>query len=426
MALPVFPVSFSSRKLIYALDVPTFQRDFAGLKTLDHGTGPAITFTRNSNATYFDATGTLQTAGSNVPRFDHDPVTGESRGLLIEEARTNNLANSQMSGAVAGSPGTTPTGWGIITTSNGLSRQSIATGTINGFQYIDVRVTGTATATFGFRLDPQATSAGYSASSGQAWTSSCYFALIAGSAPTNFELSITERDSSNVALASTSIAFSSVGSSLDRHILTRMLSDAGTAKVTTDIRANVANGEVVDFTLRIAAPQLERGAFATSYIPTTTAAATRALDNARVTPISSFYNQEEGTLFHETSVYAETPTPTVFQIDDGSQQNRIFIGARVSATSTVAITITLGSAQFGRDENLITGTHKVCSAFKNANFAVSTNGATVATANSGTMPSELTHARIGSNISALNTCHIRKIAYWPKRLSNTLLEQITT
>ena len=32
---------------------------------------------------------------SGAPRFDHDPVTGESLGLLIEEARTNLLLNSE-------------------------------------------------------------------------------------------------------------------------------------------------------------------------------------------------------------------------------------------------------------------------------------------------------------------------------------------
>ena len=31
----------------------------------------------------------LQTAAVNQPRFDHNPVTEESLGLLIEESRTN-------------------------------------------------------------------------------------------------------------------------------------------------------------------------------------------------------------------------------------------------------------------------------------------------------------------------------------------------
>jgi hypothetical protein len=37
----------------------------------------------------------LQTAASGEARFDHDPVTGESKGLLIEEARTNLFEESE-------------------------------------------------------------------------------------------------------------------------------------------------------------------------------------------------------------------------------------------------------------------------------------------------------------------------------------------
>ena len=48
-----------------------------------------ITFTRASTATYFDVTGTLQTATANTPRWDYDLVTHALRGLLMEDARTN-------------------------------------------------------------------------------------------------------------------------------------------------------------------------------------------------------------------------------------------------------------------------------------------------------------------------------------------------
>lgn len=48
-----------------------------------------ITFTRNSAATYWDSNGVMQTAAAGEPRFDHDPVTGEALGILIEEQRTN-------------------------------------------------------------------------------------------------------------------------------------------------------------------------------------------------------------------------------------------------------------------------------------------------------------------------------------------------
>jgi hypothetical protein len=64
---------------------PSLNLDFANTKVLD----PRITFTRASTATYYDAFGVMRTAAAGQARFDHDPTTGESLGLLIEEARTN-------------------------------------------------------------------------------------------------------------------------------------------------------------------------------------------------------------------------------------------------------------------------------------------------------------------------------------------------
>lgn len=52
-------------------------------------------FTRASTATYFDASGTLQTAAINQPRFTYNPATLQPLGLLVEEARTNLLLNSE-------------------------------------------------------------------------------------------------------------------------------------------------------------------------------------------------------------------------------------------------------------------------------------------------------------------------------------------
>jgi len=64
---------------------PTLDLAFAQTKVLDS----RITFSRGSTATYFDANGVLQSAATNTARFDHNPATGESLGLLVEEARTN-------------------------------------------------------------------------------------------------------------------------------------------------------------------------------------------------------------------------------------------------------------------------------------------------------------------------------------------------
>lgn len=46
-------------------------------------------FSRGSNATYFDADGIMQTAGPNVLRLDHDPVSRQALGVLIERQAIN-------------------------------------------------------------------------------------------------------------------------------------------------------------------------------------------------------------------------------------------------------------------------------------------------------------------------------------------------
>ena len=69
---------------------PTLNLDFANSKQLDS----RITFYRDSVATYYSKEGKLMYATNNEPRFDHDPVTGESKGLLIEGTVTNSIVNS--------------------------------------------------------------------------------------------------------------------------------------------------------------------------------------------------------------------------------------------------------------------------------------------------------------------------------------------
>jgi hypothetical protein len=81
----------TSAELDYPTVLPTLDLDFANSKTLD----PRITFTRASGGSYVGADGLIKYAGVNEARFDHDPETGESLGLLIEEARTNLLTRSE-------------------------------------------------------------------------------------------------------------------------------------------------------------------------------------------------------------------------------------------------------------------------------------------------------------------------------------------
>jgi len=71
---------------------PALLLDFANGRHLDS----RFNFTRNSVGSYVDSDGLIKYASSNTPRFDHDPTTGESLGLLIETAKVNYALNSDL------------------------------------------------------------------------------------------------------------------------------------------------------------------------------------------------------------------------------------------------------------------------------------------------------------------------------------------
>jgi hypothetical protein len=77
--------------------VPSLDLNFAATKNLVDATTGAelVTFSRTSDGTATNSSGNLIVVPANMPRFDHDPVTGESLGLLVEEQRANLLLRSE-------------------------------------------------------------------------------------------------------------------------------------------------------------------------------------------------------------------------------------------------------------------------------------------------------------------------------------------
>jgi hypothetical protein len=316
---------------------------------------------------------------------------------------------------------------------DGISTEVVGTGTVSGFNYIDLRWSGTRSGGAQTIISVLfETSTQVVASSGQTWTASAYLALTGGSYTnaTSPAIRVIERAGGGAALAGTSTAFTATAS-LARTASSRTFSEATTARTSFQYQANVADGAAIDITLRIAAPQLERGAFATSYIPTTSAAATRAADSAVVTPISSFYNQAEGTLFAELEPRGTLISSRYFQIDDGTDANRITLGTTSGGTiqnftQNGGVTV-LSSSISG--VSLISGSvFKVASAFSNNNTISSGNGTLGTLDTNGDMPSGLNRLGVNGQVgTAGNRAHwLRKIAYYPKHLSDTLLQQLTT
>ena len=250
---------------------PQLLCNYAKAKVVD----PRLSFSRASSATYWDPTNTLREVTINQPRFDHDPVSGVSEGLLIEGQRTNRISNPRAEGAVAGTPGTFPTQW----TSNGANRTVNGITVVNGQPLVDVSFSIAASSTFEIPLI-----SGYtvSASPGETYTLSCLLALDSGSTISGL-IQIEYRNSAGTLLGGVnSTTISSVDGVLRRLTVTGT-TPANTARLTSQYRIFTTSATALR--IRIGCPQLELAPFYSSQIfPAVGAigASTRASDSVQI------------------------------------------------------------------------------------------------------------------------------------------------
>ena len=276
--------------LDYSLLGPTLQSGFV--------------FSRASSATFWNGSA-LATAGANVPRFDAPGGPLGGYGLLLEGQSTNGVRNNTMVGAVVGTPGTLPTGWGWGTNGSGLVWAVSGVGTENGISYVDLNLSGTSTLS----------SQGYvyfsgtqdiASANGQVWTGS-FFVRQSGGATTNvsgIQTALGSRiagggaSSWNAFSANslTPLAAASLGAG--SLTVTGTIADASNAYVWPQLHLNHGTGPV-NITLRVGAPQAEQLASASSVILTAGSAVTRAADLLYL-PLSAipwFIPANGGTIF---------------------------------------------------------------------------------------------------------------------------------
>jgi len=412
--------------------IPSVDIRFAESRSLvDEITGRSlVTFTRASSATFTDREGLPRIAANDVPRFDHNLITGESLGLLVEEQRINEIRNSfDMSGVVTGSPGTMPTGWSAQGNSNGWTRQIVGTGTIGDISYVDIRLSGTPTSSQ-FTISFQSPGV-VAAAQSQSWSASLYYQLVGGSM-SNITASPAANlwdSSSNFVGKINLIGSVTPTSTLQRFTGSGQINISTTAFINWEMTFTCTVGNTYDFTVRLAGPQLEIGSFSTSYIPTTGTAATRSEDVVGIagTNFSSWYRQDEGTFYSAVHTNMFSGTPGLFLATASGDNNNSIQGILPEQSLVFSGGSLVANLLSGQFLPVVGAMYRVAFGVQVNNFARVANTSAIAVDTGGAMPTGINQIDIGglgTGSSKLNG-QISRFVYWPQRLPNYTLQAMT-
>jgi hypothetical protein len=145
---------------------------------------------------------------------------------------------------------------------------------------------------------------------------------------------------------------------------------------------------------------------------------------------SNWYNQSEGTLFAESSTYTTVAGDRrILSITDGTTNNQAGLHYGTAGSVFISIVQSGGAFQYGPTEGVYgTTLDKRALALLAGGMRAATNGVlAIPSLSSVVMPIGVNSMWIGNrNGTQFLAGHIRRIAYWPRRLSNAELQGVTS
>jgi hypothetical protein len=384
-----------------------------------------ITFSRASIGTYYDSAGVLQTASTNVPRFDYDPVTHAAKGLLIEAATPvgNSLTNS------ADFTAASYTKAGVTVTANQISAPD-----------------GTTTADLlTASASPSTLTVNFAVNDGQTYVISVFAKK--GTTDWFYLCALTTGTTPDAPNAYFNLATGAVGT-VDAAITAGMQDVGGgwyrcwiarPAPTGANERWNAglcdANGSVTVTTGKTAyfwGGQFENQGTGglgvpTSYVPTVASPVVRAADVAVMTGtnFSSWYNASAGTFVAEFDFIAASGIRGVVSADNAATNERIWLYG--SGTDPKVAVTDGGTPQADIDVGTIAAntTYKLGISYALNDIAGCVNGGAVGTDTSATMPTP-TQLRIGADATPnyLNG-RVRRIQFWNTAVADATLQVLT-
>jgi hypothetical protein len=360
----------------------------------------------------------LQTAQSNVARFDHNPTTGESLGLLIEESRTNlntfSTPTSVNNGTTFTNSAIAPDG--TLTASeikdNGTAiiygNSSVVSLTAgNSYTFSYYAKLGSYTGGVGILLYSNAFGSNLDA----------YFDLTTG----------TVSGTPSAGLDGYGII--DVGNGWYRIYVTATCT-------TTDARNHqmIRVGAIqANKTFYVWGFQVEQGSFPTSYIKTTGSQVTRSADVSVINNIdtSEWYKQGQGTIFSENTHLSASPPidQRIVEISDGTNNNRIAFFYEESNDFVYIFSVVNGNFGYTGSANAgsVNPFSGKFSATYDYNYIQMASNGSVGTTDTTVPIPKVSQFNIGSSYDNNNqySGHFKKISFYPIRLTSNELTDLT-
>ena len=404
----------TSAELDYPTVLPTLDLDFANSKTLD----PRITFTRASGGSYVGADGLIKSAAVNEPRFDHNPTTGESLGLLVEEARTNRHTYSEQFDNAA---------WG----KNGATITSNATTAPDGTTTADKFASTSGAALIYVQQ------ADYTLTNGASYTRTVFAKAS--------EISILNIQVGNTTTGTVVVqANLSTGTATNGGVVTTLAN--GWFRISYSY---TQSGTLGDFYLTLPAntvagsgvfvwgAQIEAGSFPTSYIPTEGSTRTRAADVASIGSSATWFNPSGFTIVSDcqgspaTTTTTNTGTGYPYIFSFSSDISNRLVGARSAGGADngqwALYSNPPGSFAFNSNANFnSTRRHKVGGAYNSTSYQSFADGVIGSSLTPGANTSILNSFQIGAGVDGgFWGGTIARLTYYPKRLTDAQLQVLT-
>ena len=423
--MPVFTSSIEVTA-DYPTIKPSLNLNFLKARALDS----RVTLERASAATYIGRDGLVKYAGEDEPRFDHDPDTLESLGLLLEESRTNiAIYGDDMSQYT--SVNMTKTANDAVAPDGTTTATKLEHGGGGNTWYLDF-------------TSPTSTPA-----SGAGTYTYSVWVKAPDDQPDDYygcKIAILTTTGNN-----TEVAFPLKKTWSRISVTKTYASETGNIRIHPIIFRNSPGnsdaGYVMPTHVWVWGSHWETGSFPTSYIPTNGAAVTRAADFGYITGdnFSSWFNQSEGSLdvgyrlgynnaLGYDNVY-DNFSMRVCQISNQSANNVIdlVVGSgggnggywfiNTGGTQQFSSSSVVNSAQVGADRNF----RSVLAYKENDCAAQQDKISTITTDTNVTLVTDydrLLFYQIGNGGDQIQG-HLKYIRYYPKRITNDQVTQLS-